>query len=74
VSPLWQFDAYTQCELTRRFPRLLGRRRGLRAQLRVDNLFNSGFPHYAAATSGTGIQCHGDWRWRSHARSLTATF
>jgi len=74
VSPFWQFDTYVQCELARLFPRLLGKQRGLRAQLRVDNLFNSGFPHYAADPSGAGIQCYGDWRGRTYSLSLTATF
>ena len=74
VSPFWQFDTYVQCELARLFPRLLGEKRGLRAQLRIDNLFNSGFPRYAADPSGAGIQCYGDWRGRTYSLSLTATF
>jgi outer membrane receptor protein involved in Fe transport len=74
VSAFWQFDTYVQCELAHLFPRLLGKQRGLRAQVRVDNLFNSGFPHYAADPSGAGVQCYGDWRGRTYSLSLTATF
>jgi outer membrane receptor protein involved in Fe transport len=74
VSAFWQFDTYVQCELARLFPKLVGARRGLRAQVRVDNLFNSGFPLYASDPSGAGVQCYGDWRGRTYSLSLTATF
>ena len=73
VSPFWQFDAYVQCELGQLFP-WIGDKRGLRAQVRVDNLFNSGFPHYANDPSGAGVQCYGHWRGRVYSFSLTATF
>ena len=73
VSPFWQFDAYVQCELGQLFP-WIGDKRGLRAQVRVDNLFNSGFPRYANDPSGAGVQCYGDWRGRVYSLSLTATF
>ncbi len=74
VSPFWQCDVYLQCELAQLFPRLIGVHRGLRAQVRVDNVFNSGLPRYANDPSGAGIQCYGDWRGRIYSLSLTATF
>ncbi|HLP02779.1 MAG TPA: TonB-dependent receptor plug domain-containing protein [Opitutaceae bacterium] len=74
VSAFWQFDTYLQCELARLFPKLVGERRGLRAQVRVDNVFNSGFPLYASDPSGAGVQSYGDWRGRTYSLSLTATF
>ena len=73
VSPFWQFDTSVQCELAHLFP-WIGARRGLRAQVRIDNVFNSGFPHYANDPSGAGVQCYGDWRGRTYSLSLTATF
>jgi outer membrane receptor protein involved in Fe transport len=49
-------------------------RYGLRGQLRVNNLFGTGFPKYANEGSGAGVQPYGDWRGRTYSLSLTATF
>jgi len=73
VAPFWQFDVYAQCELRRLFPWLV-ENDGLRLQLRIDNLLNAGFPRYAHDPSGAGVQGYGDWRGRTYALSLTATF
>ena len=45
---------------------------GLRAQARVNNLFESAFPLYA--NSASGVQPYGDWRSRTYSLSLTASF
>lgn len=73
VDPYTQFDGYVQCELRRLLPWLTDRQ-GLRVQVRVDNLFNAGFPRYADDPSGAGVQCYGDWRGRTYSLSLTASF
>ena len=73
IDPFWQFDAYLQSDLGRWLP-WKSSRYGLRAQLRVNNLFGSGFPRYASEPSGAGVQPYGDWRNRTYSLSLTATF
>lgn len=71
IDAYWQFDAYLQSEIGRWFPgRFL--RQGLRAQLRVNNLFDPPFPRYA--NSNSGVQPYGDWRGRVYSLSLTAAF
>lgn len=73
IKPYWQFDAYAQVDLT---PWLPWKRehRGLRAQVRVNNLSSFDYPKYASDGSGSGVQPYGDWRGRTYSLSLTATF
>ncbi len=73
IDPFWQFDAYLQSDLARWLP-WHSKRFGLRAQLRVNNLFATGFPRYTNAPSGAGVQVYGDWRGRTYSLSLTATY
>lgn len=73
IAALWQYDAYLQAELQRWLP-WLESRFGLRAQLRVNNLFDAAFPRYANDPSGAGVQPYGDWRRRTYSLSVTATF
>lgn len=73
IKPFWQFDAYVQADLTRLLPGI-DPRRGLRAQLRVNNLSGFDFPKYPNHSSGTGVQPYGDWRGRTYSLSLTTTF
>ena len=73
VSPYTQYDAYIQSEL-RRFLPWMKAKRGLRAQVRVENIFDAGYPYYANDPSGAGVQCYGDWRGRTYSLSLTASF
>ncbi len=73
VDACWQCDAYLQAELGRWLP-WKSSRVGLLAQLRVNDLFGPDFPRYANDPSGAGVQAYGDWRGRTYAVSLTATF
>ena len=73
VSPFYQFDTYVQCELRRLLP-WVDEKSGLRIQVRIDNVFATGFPRYANDPSGAGVQCYGDWRGRTYSLSLTASF
>ncbi len=73
IDSCWQFDAYLQAEIGRWLP-WKSSRVGLLAQLRVNNLFGPDFPRYANDPSGAGVQPYGDWRGRTYAASLTATF
>lgn len=73
IAPYWQFDAFVQTSLRRWLPWLTAKR-DLVAQLRVNNVLNARFPHYANESSGTGIQPYGDWRRQTYSLSLTATF
>jgi outer membrane receptor protein involved in Fe transport len=72
VRPYWQSDAYVQCDLSRWLP-WRNPRYGLRAQLRVNNIFNTAYPHYVNEATGAGVQPYGDWRGRTYSLSLTAT-
>ena len=72
IDPYWQFDAYVQTDLTRWL--WTHARFGLTAQVRVNNLLNSGFPRYDAESSGSGVEPYGDWRGRVYSLSCTATF
>jgi len=49
-------------------------RYGLRAQLRVNNIFGSAFPRYVNGGAGAGVQPYGDWRGRTYSLSVTASF
>jgi outer membrane receptor protein involved in Fe transport len=73
IDPYWQFDAFLQGDVGRWLP-WKSSRYGLRGQLRVNNLFGTGFPKYANEGSGAGVQPYGDWRGRTYSLSLTATF
>lgn len=73
IKPYWQFDAYLQADLSRWLP-WADAKRGLRAQLRVNNLSDFDYPKYASHGSGTGVQPYGDWRGRTYSLSVTATF
>lgn len=73
LKPYWQFDAYTQVDLTRWFP-WPGRNRGLHAQFRINNLSGFDYPKYVSEATGTGVQPYGDWRGRTYSLSLTAAF
>jgi outer membrane receptor protein involved in Fe transport len=73
IDPYCQFDAYLQSDLKRWLP-WKNSRYGLRGQLRVDNIFDAGYPDYANGGSGAGVQPYGDWRGRTYSISLTATF
>lgn len=72
IKAYTQWDAFVQLELARWLPR--GDRYGLRAQVRVNNLFDEGYPRYVNDASGAGVQPYGDFRGRTFAVSLTATF
>jgi outer membrane receptor protein involved in Fe transport len=73
IAPFWQFDAFLTADLSRR---LLRRHSpgGLTAQLRINNVLGTRFPHYANDASGAGVQAYGDWRGRVYSISLTTTF
>jgi hypothetical protein len=73
IRPAWQFDAYIESDLGRWLPWDQSRR-GLRAQLRVNNVFGDRFPKYLSEPSGAGVQPYGDWRGRTYSLSLTASF
>lgn len=73
VRPYWQTDAYVQSDLARWLP-WRNPRHGLRAQLRVNNIFNASYPPYVNEATGAGVQAYGDWRNRTYSLSLTATF
>jgi iron complex outermembrane recepter protein len=69
IDPHWQFDVYTHANLKRWLP-WQDSRYGLRAQLRINNVFGPGFPYYWA----TGALPYGDWRGRTYSLSITAIF
>lgn len=73
VAGTTQYDAYAEAELARWIPWLEGRA-GLRAQLRVNNVFDAAFPAYANDPSGAGVQPYGDWRGRTYSLAVTASF
>ncbi len=73
IKPYWQFDAYAQVDLARWLP-WKGEHRGLRAQVRVNNLSGFDYPKYVNEAAGAGVQPYGDWRGRTYSLSLTATF
>ncbi|MBI5766745.1 MAG: carboxypeptidase regulatory-like domain-containing protein [Verrucomicrobia bacterium] len=71
IRPFWQFDAYVQQDIGRWLPWFRDGR-GLNLQVRVNNIFRSGFPINRLDPSG--VQPYGDWRDRTYSLSLTATF
>ncbi|MDP3069065.1 MAG: carboxypeptidase regulatory-like domain-containing protein [Opitutaceae bacterium] len=71
VRPYWQCDAFVQGSLSH-LARWLPR--GLRAQLRVNNVFGEDFPAFVGDPSGAGVQTYGDWRKRTYSLSLTTAF
>lgn len=71
LRPFLQFDAFMQGNLGRWLRWLPD---GLRAQVRVNNLFAADYPRYKLHGSGVGIQPYGDWRGRVYSLSLTTTF
>ena len=71
IAPYWQFDGFLQGEIGRWFRWLPD---GLRAQVRVNNLFARSYPAYANAGTGAGVQAYGDWRGRVYSLSLTTAF
>lgn len=73
IDPFWQYDAYIQSDLDRWLTRRFAHR-GLRAQLRVNNVFGADFPDYANDAFSSGVQAYSDWRGRTYTLSLTATF
>ncbi|MGA2016885.1 MAG: carboxypeptidase regulatory-like domain-containing protein [Opitutaceae bacterium] len=73
VDPYWQFDGYLQGDLGRWLP-WKSSHYSVRAQLRVDNLFDTSPPRYANDPSGAGVQSYGDWRGRVYSLSATVTF
>jgi outer membrane receptor protein involved in Fe transport len=73
INPYWQFDAFVQADVARWLP-WKSSRFGLRAQLRVNNIFDARPPRYANDPSGAGVQSFGDWRRQTYAVSLQATF
>jgi iron complex outermembrane receptor protein len=73
IKSYWQFDAYAQIDLSPWLP-WKSKQRGLRAQVRVNNLSAFDYPKYAAEGSNAGVQPYGDWRGRTYSLSLTATF
>jgi iron complex outermembrane recepter protein len=73
IAATWQADVYVQGDLARWLP-WDAKRCGLRGQLRINNVFATAFPRYVNDGSGAGVQPYGDWRGRTLALSLTATF
>jgi len=71
IRPYWQGDVFLQGSLSglaRWLPR------GLRAQVRVNNVFGARYPAYVFDSSGAGVQTYGDWRRRAYSLSLTTAF
>ncbi len=73
IRPSWQFDTYVESDIGRWLP-WDHSRHGLRAQLRVNNVFGDRFPKYVDEPSGAGVQPYGDWRGRTYSLSVTANF
>lgn len=73
IRPAWQFDGYLESDIGRWLPWDQSHF-GLRAQLRVNNLFGERFPKYVSEPSGAGVQPYGDWRGRTYSASVTASF
>lgn len=73
IPPFWQADVFVAADVGRWLP-WKPRRYGLRLQVRVNNILNSGFPKWANDMYGTGVQPYGDWRGRVYSVSLTAKF
>lgn len=73
ISAYRQWDVFVQCELGKiLMPR--EKRRSLSLQLRVNNVLGTNPPSYANDSSGTGVQCYGDWRGRVYSLAINAAF
>ncbi len=73
IEDFCQLDAYVQADLARLLGRGVGRP-GLRAQLRVNNVFGFDPPKFANERTGAGVLSYGDWRGRVYSVSLTTSF
>lgn len=73
IRPFWQFDAFIHADLLQLLPRKPSRF-GLRAQLRVNNLFGTPYPKYVNDAYNAGVQPYGDWRGRVYSVSISALF
>ncbi|MFM1852126.1 MAG: Vitamin transporter BtuB precursor [Verrucomicrobiota bacterium] len=73
IDPFWQLDLYAQTDLSRWVPGL-DRLHQVTAQIRVNNVLDRSFPHYANAPSGAGVQAYADWRGRTCSVSVTVAF
>lgn len=71
IRPYWQCDAFVQGSLSGLASWLP---HGLRAQLRVNNVFGENFPTYVHDPYGAAVQTYGDWRRRAYSLSLTTAF
>ena len=71
IRPFAQFDAFVQGDIGRWLSWLPN---GMRAQVRVNNVFANPYPRYENHSSGAGVQPYGDWRGRVYSLSLTTTF
>lgn len=73
IDPYWQADVFVQADMGHW---LLpdDSRLGLTGQLRVNNVFNNGYPHDGNAIDRSGVRPYGDWRGRTYSLSLTAEF
>jgi outer membrane receptor protein involved in Fe transport len=73
IGRYWQFDSYVQADAARWLP-WKSEHFGLKAQLRVNNIFGWSYPYYGLEPSGAGVEPYGDWRGRTYSLSLTASF
>jgi hypothetical protein len=73
INPYWEFDTFVQSDLTRWLP-WKPAHFGLHGQLRVNNVFDTRPPRYANDPSRSGFQSYGDWRRRTYAISVNASF
>ena len=73
IDPYWQWDIYTQWELTS-WLKLDPKKRRVRALLRINNVFDQAFPAYASNPTGAGVQPYGDWRGPTYSLSVTSEF
>ncbi|WP_404425524.1 TonB-dependent receptor plug domain-containing protein [Nibricoccus sp. IMCC34717] len=72
VGSYSEWDVFAQQGLRAWFPKLA--KWNLSVQLRINNLFNHGFPAYASDPANTGVQAYGDWRGRTYTLNVTAAF
>ncbi|GAB5559962.1 MAG: hypothetical protein SynsKO_16090 [Synoicihabitans sp.] len=73
IDPYWQGDFYAQADLGH-WLLAENSRVGLKAQLRVNNVFKNSYPRYVREASGAGVQPYDDWRGRTFSLSLKAEF
>jgi iron complex outermembrane recepter protein len=72
VGSHWEGDLFVQQGLRAWFPRT--GRWNLTVQLRLNNVFDRGFPAYGSDPANTGVQAYGDWRGRTYTLNVTAAF